>query len=288
MDKAIRDIQMGKLLERAKELKCIYNIHEVLKNDDAELDEVFKGIIQAIPQGWQHPTVCEAMIRFEDQTYFSEDYRETDWYQSAELVIDNHIGGKIQVCYTQNVDEIENPFLPEEQKLLNTIAHQLSDFIFQKRLKKTMDVMQSTGQNGAEVDEDSILSTESDEHWKWRYQVSQAIADKMDLERFGVEGLYIIGSTKNGTAGPASDIDLLVHFTGNENQRKELQAWMEGWGFGLEELNFVKTGYRSKGGLIDFHVITDEDIRKKDSYAVMIGSTSNSARPLKVKRHSNA
>jgi hypothetical protein len=59
---------------------------------------------------------------------------------------------------------------------------------------------------------------------------------------------------------------------------------MEGWGLGLSELNFVKTGYVFAGSLIDFHIITDEDIIKNTSYAAMIGSTENSARLLKSKK----
>jgi predicted nucleotidyltransferase len=288
MDKIMRDIQLAKLSERAKELKCMYNIHEVLKDDNEDLETIFRGVIEAIPPGWQYPTVCEVNILFDGKSYSSEDYRETPWFQRAELVIDNHISGEIRVIYTQNINESENPFLPEEQKLLNAIAHRLSEFIFHQRLKKTIDLLQSSGQGGTSVDEHSILSDESDEHWKWRYQISQYIADKMDFDRFGVKGIYLIGSTKNATAGPGSDIDLMVHFSGDPNQRKELQAWMEGWGLGLEELNYVKTGYRTGDSLIDFHMITDEDIRNKDSYAMMIGAVTNSARPLKVKKAPDA
>ena len=75
----------------------------------------------------------------------------------------------------------------------------------------------------------------------------------------------------------------MAHFRGNEMQMAELKAWIEGWGLGIAEINYMKTGYTSKGSLIDFHIITDKDIAAKDSYAVMIGSLENSARPLKVR-----
>lgn len=283
MDRVLRDIQLTKLTERAKELKCIYSVIEILKSENGDLADTFTSIIDAIPPGWQHPTVCEARIFFEGREFKSADFMESPWMQRAELVIDNHVSGEINVCYTQNVQEADNPFLPEEQKLLKTIAERLGQHIFYQRLKKSLDFIQSSGRSSAIEDDKLLVTYESDEHWKWRYHVSQKIADVMDFDRFGVEGVYLIGSTKNATAGPASDIDLMVHFRGNEKQLNELKAWIEGWGLGLNELNYIKTGYLSKGSLIDFHIITDEDIKKKTSYAIMIGSMDNPAQLLRSK-----
>jgi len=53
-----------------------------------------------------------------------------------------------------------------------------------------------------------------DDHWRWRLRMVQKIAAELDPERYGVKGLYLYGSTKNATAGPGSDIDVLVHFAG--------------------------------------------------------------------------
>ena len=280
MESQPRDIQLTKLTERAKELRCLYRVMEILSNDKAELHAAFMALLEALPPGWQHPTVCESRIIFEGREYATVDFRETPWMQEAELIIDNHMAGMIQVAYIQKVFETEKPFLPEEQKLLNSIAENLSKFIFFRRLRKTLEEVQSYEISG-QAEEQSLLAYESDEHWKWRFHVSEKIAASIDMERFGVEAIYIIGSTKTGKAGPASDIDLMIHFRGSEEQRKALEAWMEGWGMGLAELNFIKTGYATRGSLIDFHLITDEDIRNRTSYASMIGATENSAKLLR-------
>ncbi|RPH53950.1 hypothetical protein EHM82_07585, partial [bacterium] len=98
-------------------------------------------------------------------------------------------------------------------------------------------------------------------------------------ERFGVKALYLFGSTKNASAGPGSDIDLLVHVTGDPEKRILLEAWLEGWSWSLAELNYQRTGYRSDG-LLDVHYLTDEDIARGDSYAARIGAVTDAARPL--------
>jgi predicted nucleotidyltransferase len=122
----------------------------------------------------------------------------------------------------------------------------------------------------------------AENHWAWRLEMAEYIASKLDPGRFGVQAVYIIGSTKNATAGPQSDIDLLVHFRGTKKQREDLLIWMEGWSLSLDEMNFQKTGLRT-GGILDVHMITDEDIASRTSYAVKIDAVTDAARPLRLK-----
>ena len=118
-----------------------------------------------------------------------------------------------------------------------------------------------------------------EEHWRWRVRMAEKIAEKIDAGRFGVKGLYIFGSAKNATCGPGSDIDLLVHFSGGERQREDLTLWLDGWSRSLAEMNYLRTGYRSDG-LLDVHLVTDEDIAAKSSYAAKIDAVTDAARKL--------
>jgi hypothetical protein len=119
----------------------------------------------------------------------------------------------------------------------------------------------------------------SDDHWRWRLRMAERLAADVDPARFGVKGLYVFGSTKNATAGPASDIDLIVHFAGDARTREALHTWLDGWSRCLAEMNYLRTGYRSDG-LLDLHVITDEDIATRTSFAAKIGAVTDPARPL--------
>ena len=122
-----------------------------------------------------------------------------------------------------------------------------------------------------------------DEHWRWRFRMAQRIAGQVDPKQFGVKAFYLIGSTKNATAGPGSDIDLLLHFDGSEQQQSELLLWLEGWSRCLAEMNFLRTGYRSEG-LLDVHIITDKDIAERSSFAVKIDAITDPARKLPMKQ----
>ncbi len=116
-------------------------------------------------------------------------------------------------------------------------------------------------------------------YWGWRLRMAECVAAQLDPQRFGVAGCYVFGSTKNATAGPASDIDLLIHFRGAGQQRQALEQWLEGWGLCLSEVNYFRTGYKTDN-LLDVHIVTDEDIANRTSYAVKIDAVTDPARSL--------
>ncbi len=121
----------------------------------------------------------------------------------------------------------------------------------------------------------------AEDHCGWRMSMAESIAMQLDPERFGVKGMWVYGSTKNAMAGPDADLDLLVHFSGDEAQRRELLAWLEGWGRALSEVNFRRTGYRV-AQLLDVVLVSDEDIVERRGVAAKVQAVTDAARSLKL------
>ena len=115
-----------------------------------------------------------------------------------------------------------------------------------------------------------------DDHWRWRHRMVERIGACSTRNASAWRASTLFGSTKNGNAGPASDIDLLVHFRGNADQRADLERWLEGWSECLDEINFLKTGCRC-GGLLDVHIINDDDIERRSSFAIKIDGAADPA-----------
>jgi predicted nucleotidyltransferase len=204
-------------------------------------------------------------------------------------------GNSFNACFLENSHSIFENLIPEMNHISKVIrVIDVAEASGGSVLKVLMNAEKDTAvaMLGAptETSEDTGKSIEetktnfaphSDAHWRWRMRSVERIAAKLDADRFGVEALYLIGSVKNATAGPGSDIDLLIHFSGTENQLIELKAWLEGWSLSLSHMNFLRTGYRSDG-LLDVHIITDEDIKKKTSFAIKIGAVSDAARLIPI------
>ena len=117
-------------------------------------------------------------------------------------------------------------------------------------------------------------------HWKWRYEMARAIAEHPFLNGKNVKAVYILGSVKNAESGPASDIDLIIHYGPDNSCLNEIREFLCCWAQCLSEVNFRLTGERV-GEMLDVHYASDSDMEDRNSYTTMIGSHHNSARLLK-------
>ena len=124
------------LQERAKELRCLYEIEELLNRPETPLEDVFHGVIRAIPPGWQYPEVCQASVEYEGETYAPPEFAPTSWVQSADMVVQGRVVGRVNVQYTREMPLAdEGPFLAEEGRLIRTIADRLGHFVLHQRLR---------------------------------------------------------------------------------------------------------------------------------------------------------
>lgn len=130
---------------------------------------------------------------------------------------------------------------------------------------------------------DSMIDAPVEAHWRWRLRMVERIAAELDSRRFGVKALYVFGSVKNATAGPASDIDLLLNVGTDPERREALSLWLDGWSKSLAEINYLRTGYASDG-LLDVHYVTDDDIAARRSFAAKIGAVTDPAREVPLRR----
>ena len=130
---------------------------------------------------------------------------------------------------------------------------------------------------------EALAYTKPADHLTWRTMKIDEITQALDPDLYGIQGIYLIGSTKDGSAGPTSDIDLLVHFKGTEEQKDKLTALFDEWGKKLAKENKERTGYDTDG-LLDVHIITDEDIKRKSSWAAHITSPYQTVRKLNLKK----
>ncbi len=119
------------------------------------------------------------------------------------------------------------------------------------------------------------------DHWLWRMRKVEEIAASMDVDLYGVKGIYVIGSTKEGTAGPESDIDIIVHQVEDEEKRDALLSRLIGWDEKMCQENLDRTGVEMER-ILDVHIVTDDDIANKTSWATHIDSPYNPARKISL------
>jgi len=124
------------LQERAKELNCLYEVQEILNDDERNTEEVLRSIVDVVPAGFQYPEICSVKISYKDIVYHSSNFKETDWILSSNIKVQDEVRGKIEVYYTEERPlSFDGPYLEEEKKLIESISKFLGVYFFHKQLK---------------------------------------------------------------------------------------------------------------------------------------------------------
>ncbi|HKJ06971.1 MAG TPA: PAS domain S-box protein [Flavobacteriaceae bacterium] len=137
-DQQLNDENMRALNERIKELKCLYNISSLIRNKET-INELLQEAVNIIPEGWQHPEITSAKIQFENHEYISQNFKESKWRQSADIIIDSEKKGLIDVYYAEQRPKLdEGPFLKEERNLIQGISDLISETIVSKNTQSEL------------------------------------------------------------------------------------------------------------------------------------------------------
>jgi PAS domain S-box-containing protein len=113
------------LRERVKELNCLYSIAAIIEKTDTT-DEIFRKTADLMPSGWYYPGLACARITYGNQEFKTENFQETAWKISADMIVYGNPIGVVEVRYLQEMaDRDEGPFLKEERDLINAIAERL-------------------------------------------------------------------------------------------------------------------------------------------------------------------
>ena len=233
--------ELWALRERAKELRCIYSIAAALSRREEAPQVVFRWVLDALPPAWQYPQHTTARIEYLGRTHALLDFVDTPWRLRSPISVWRTPVGAIEVHYKQEQPTAwEGPFLREERELLDNIAHRIGEYLEWKQRELSGERL------GA-----------APEHWRWRQRFAERIASALDPARFGVQAVYLFGSTEAGNANVGSDIDLIVVRDGDARQRRDLEMWLEGWSLCLAEISFQLYGVPSYG-LLDVKYMDPE------------------------------
>ncbi len=124
------------LHERIKELQAFYRISKIMEHSNINLDEIYQEIANILPFSWQYPEITCSRIIIDDKEYKSDNFKITEWMQSADVKAFEKVIGEIQIVYLKELPERdEGPFSKEERMLVDTIAEQLGHITERKRVE---------------------------------------------------------------------------------------------------------------------------------------------------------
>jgi signal transduction histidine kinase len=127
------------LLERIKELNCLYGITRLAQRADRPLDALLTAIAELIRASWQYPDITCASIRLDGASHASENFRRTPWCQASPITVRGEECGEVEVCYLEERPDCdEGPFLREERSLIDAVSDLVGRIVAQRRAEEQM------------------------------------------------------------------------------------------------------------------------------------------------------
>ncbi len=140
--------QTQDLIERTKELKCLYSISNILSKTATPLPAMLQEISRLIPPAFQHPEAVCAEIVVHDIVYQSKSFQAGAYKLDSPIDVGGTPVGAINVYYTRPVGPNETPFLDSEHDLVSAIAETIAMAIERHQmhdtLRKSREFAQST------------------------------------------------------------------------------------------------------------------------------------------------
>jgi DNA-binding CsgD family transcriptional regulator len=121
------------LIERMKELNCLYEISSLFSHRSLSLERLLREIVRVIPRAWQYPERTCVRIAHGGQEYRSKNYSSRSTPLTETIRQNNRPCGFIEVACLNKGSGTSSPvFLEDEKRLLKAIAELLGSILEKK------------------------------------------------------------------------------------------------------------------------------------------------------------
>jgi signal transduction histidine kinase len=125
------------LKERLKELRCMYGICQVFNVPALPLKSVIRRVVSLLPPAMQFPGEASGRIVLDGRATRTPGFTGAGVALSSDLIVGDEKRGTVEVFYENTTPEMgREPFLREEQSLLDTVAKNLALIIERKQAEE--------------------------------------------------------------------------------------------------------------------------------------------------------
>jgi signal transduction histidine kinase len=120
--------------ERLKEITCLYEIRRSLALE-LSLDSVCQHIFTHLIPAMQFPEIATAIVELDGRRFTSENRAQGLTHElKSNITVNRRLCGQLQVFYPED----KSFLIPEEQRLIDTVAGDLEKWLEGKRLEQTL------------------------------------------------------------------------------------------------------------------------------------------------------
>ena len=127
------------LIERIKELNCLYGISRLFSRSSLRLEVLLQEIAAMIPKAWQYPDRTCARISHNGRMYRSKNFNPGGESMVEAIKLKKRKIGFVEVAYHAKTCDGNSGFLDEESKLLKAIAELLGNILEKKEAEVSLE-----------------------------------------------------------------------------------------------------------------------------------------------------
>lgn len=125
------------MLERVKELGCLYGISRIAHRYQGSLDAILREVAAIIRDAWQYPEIASVRIVVDGRVCAASGKGPRLDVQACPIVVRGKTRGHVQVAYSEERPLLdEGPFLKEERNLIEVVAAQVADIIEHEEVER--------------------------------------------------------------------------------------------------------------------------------------------------------
>ena len=136
---ANRPLDQRQLQQRLKHLNCLYGLSKIVNRQGIPLEQIFQETVSLIRDAYKYPNAMCLRINFDGIQYKTDNFKKSELSRKTEIKAHGENVGTIEVYQLGGkVKNGEEPFLKEEDDLLNAVAEWLGSIAESKKAEEKL------------------------------------------------------------------------------------------------------------------------------------------------------
>jgi PAS domain S-box-containing protein len=175
---ANRPLDQRQLQQRLKHLNCLYGLSKIVNRQGIGLEQIFQETVSLIRDAYKYPNAMCVRINFDGIQYKTDNFKKSELSRKTQIKAHEEIVGALEVYHLGGkAKNGEEPFLKEENDLLNAVAEWLGSIAERKKAEEKLQLFR----NLIERSNDCIFAVEP--KWGRFLDVNNRACDSLGYTR---------------------------------------------------------------------------------------------------------
>lgn len=141
---ANRPLDQRQLQQRLKHLNCLYRLSKIVNRQEIPLEQIFQETVFLIRDAYRYPNTMCVRINFDGIQYKTDNFLKSEFSRKTQIKAHGEVVGAIEVYHLAGkVKNGEEPFLKEENELLNAVAEWLGSIAERKKAEEKLQLFRN-------------------------------------------------------------------------------------------------------------------------------------------------